>query len=71
MKLFWEGDIREEKSAWALLSLLNQIYEWARETHRLFVEHHLRKWNTYYTVVTASRARQPAQHTISISDVMM
>ena len=48
MKCIFTGDIAREQDAWALLSFIHRIREWARTEHRCFVIKHLYKWNKYY-----------------------
>lgn len=48
MKEFWQGDITEEKMAWQLHSLIDQIHVWAVQVFRPFVLDHLKPWHQRY-----------------------
>ena len=47
MKQIWEGDITNEKLAWQLHCLVDQIHDWAVKTFRPFILDHLNVWHTY------------------------
>ena len=43
----WSGSIETQWGAWKLLSLIDQIHQWARTTFRDFVIKHLEAWHAY------------------------
>ena len=43
----WSGSIETERGAWELLTLVDQIHDWAVETFRNFVIQHLKSWHSY------------------------
>lgn len=43
----WSGSISNQRGAWELLSLVDQIHEWASTTFRDFVTEHLNVWHAY------------------------
>lgn len=50
MKVFqriWSGSITYQRSAWELLSLVDQIHVWAKTDFRTFVIDHLRPWHKF------------------------
>ncbi|KAH7396561.1 hypothetical protein DE146DRAFT_657073 [Phaeosphaeria sp. MPI-PUGE-AT-0046c] len=43
----WSGLISDERKAWELLSLVDQIHEWGATTFRDYVIRHLKSWHEY------------------------
>ncbi|KAH8704609.1 hypothetical protein GQ44DRAFT_777889 [Phaeosphaeriaceae sp. PMI808] len=43
----WSGLISDERRAWELLSLVDQIHEWGVTTFRDYVIRHLQSWHKY------------------------
>lgn len=43
----WSGRVFDERSAWKLLSLIDQIHEYAVKIFRRYVIEHLRQWHTF------------------------
>ncbi|KAH7086177.1 hypothetical protein FB567DRAFT_549691 [Paraphoma chrysanthemicola] len=47
----WSGLISDERKAWELLSLIDQIHEWGVTTFRDYVIRHLRSWHKFGRMV--------------------
>ena len=43
----WSGRVVNERTAWELLSLIDQIHLWSITEFRTFVLEHLRSWHTF------------------------
>ena len=54
----WSGRITDERKAWELLSLIDQIHLWGVTTHREYVLRHLKLWHKYCKQVWAKEVRR-------------
>jgi hypothetical protein len=52
----WSGRIADERSAWKLLHLVDQIHEWGVTTFRRYVIRHLHAWHNFGRQVWADDA---------------
>ncbi|KAF1970805.1 hypothetical protein BU23DRAFT_368284, partial [Bimuria novae-zelandiae CBS 107.79] len=52
----WSGRIANERSAWELLHLVDQIHEWGVTTFRRYVIRHLHAWHSFGRAVWAKDA---------------
>ncbi|KAI6365431.1 hypothetical protein MCOR25_005358 [Pyricularia grisea] len=43
----WNGKVTNERKAWELLSIVDQIHHWAITKHRDFVIRHVREWHEF------------------------
>jgi len=43
----WSGRVIDERTAWELLSLIEQIHQWAITEYRSFILKHLRPWHEF------------------------
>jgi len=41
----WEGDVRNERSAWELLCVVDRIQQWATNSYRAMIQHYLKSWH--------------------------
>ena len=60
METIWEGDVGDLNSAYALISIVNQIHDYGASQHREFIIRHLTPWLEHSEGCGVARLPQPS-----------